>query len=156
MAIFDQLPILHFSAWQTCPLRHQLDFSGKYSAKLQLMREDYSLTFSPLSVARYSFIQLGQLERHGQRENAHASKQQQRVFEPRLSWLRVRHSTTELRAPPIYSIILGGCPFNGPLSVMKCPTCESPRRHAASPIKGALYRIQILCRRYTFWSYPAG
>ena len=23
-------------------------------------------------------------------------------------------------------------------------------------IKGALYRIQILCRRYTFWSYPVG
>ena len=23
-------------------------------------------------------------------------------------------------------------------------------------IKGALYRIQILCRRYTLWSYPAG
>ena len=23
-------------------------------------------------------------------------------------------------------------------------------------IKGALYRIQILCRRYTFWSDPAG
>ena len=23
-------------------------------------------------------------------------------------------------------------------------------------VKGALYRIQILCRRYTFWSYPAG
>ena len=23
-------------------------------------------------------------------------------------------------------------------------------------LKGALYRIQILCRRYTFWSYPAG
>ena len=22
-------------------------------------------------------------------------------------------------------------------------------------IKGALYRIKILCRRYTFWSYPA-
>ena len=22
--------------------------------------------------------------------------------------------------------------------------------------KGALYRIQILCRRYTFWPYPAG
>ena len=22
--------------------------------------------------------------------------------------------------------------------------------------KGALYRIQILCRRYAFWSYPAG
>ena len=26
----------------------------------------------------------------------------------------------------------------------------------SSPFKGALYRIQILCRRYTFWSYPAG
>ena len=24
------------------------------------------------------------------------------------------------------------------------------------PFKVALYRIQILCRRYTFWSYPAG
>ena len=24
-----------------------------------------------------------------------------------------------------------------------------------SKLKGALYRIQILCRRYTFWSYPA-
>ena len=22
-------------------------------------------------------------------------------------------------------------------------------------LKGALYRIQILCRRYTFWYYPA-
>ena len=31
--------------------------------------------------------------------------------------------------------ILGGCPFNGPLSVMKYPTRESPRRDAASPIK---------------------
>ena len=30
---------------------------------------------------------------------------------------------------------LGGCPFNGPLSVMKYPTRESPRRDAASPIK---------------------
>ena len=23
-------------------------------------------------------------------------------------------------------------------------------------LKGAMYIIQILCRRYTFWSYPAG
>ena len=34
-----------------------------------------------------------------------------------------------------YNILLGGCPFNGPLSVMKYPTRESPRRDAASPIK---------------------
>ena len=33
------------------------------------------------------------------------------------------------------SLLLGGCPFNGPLSVMKYPTRESPRRDAASPIK---------------------
>ena len=32
-------------------------------------------------------------------------------------------------------LILGGCPFNGPLSVMKYPTRESLRRDAASPIK---------------------
>ena len=31
------------------------------------------------------------------------------------------------------SIILGGCPLNGPLSVMKYPTRESPRRDAAFP-----------------------
>ena len=29
------------------------------------------------------------------------------------------------------------------------------RRSLKDIIKGALYRIQILCRRYTFWSYPA-
>ena len=28
--------------------------------------------------------------------------------------------------------------------------------HRKTSLKGALYRIQILCRRYTFWSYPAG
>ena len=33
------------------------------------------------------------------------------------------------------SNVLGGCPFNGPLSVMKYPTRESPRRDAVSPIK---------------------
>ena len=35
----------------------------------------------------------------------------------------------------LHSKKLGGCPFNGPLSVMKYPTRESPRRDAASPIK---------------------
>ena len=29
-------------------------------------------------------------------------------------------------------------------------------RNGLDAIKGALYIIQILCRRYTFWSYPAG
>ena len=38
-------------------------------------------------------------------------------------------------------------------------TTKFPRGHGRSrtqEFKGALYRIQILCRRYTFWSYPAG
>ena len=29
------------------------------------------------------------------------------------------------------------------------------RKHIVT-IKGALYRIQIICRRYTLWSYPTG
>ena len=33
---------------------------------------------------------------HGENENAHTSKRSQRGFEPRLSWLRVQHSATEL------------------------------------------------------------
>ena len=39
--------------------------------------------------------------------------------------------------PPILVFVfeeLGGCPFNAPLSGMKFPTRESPRRDAASPI----------------------
>ena len=41
------------------------------------------------------------------------------------------------------------------------PRTVVPVRPAAlpfecTPVKGALYIIQILCRRYTFWSYPAG
>ena len=46
----------HLTPWQTCSFWHQLDFSGKHSATVQLLCEDYSLTFPPLSIARYSFI----------------------------------------------------------------------------------------------------
>ena len=31
---------LHFTPWQTCSFQHQLDFSGKQSATLQLLRVD--------------------------------------------------------------------------------------------------------------------
>ncbi len=56
-----------------------------------IMRKDYSLTFPPLSIARYSFIQLTELGRRGENENAQTLKQQQRGFEdePELSELRV-------------------------------------------------------------------
>ena len=62
---------------------------------MQQLRNDYSLTFPLLSIARYSFIQLSRLRRREVKENAQTSKRYQRGFEPGLSRLRVRHSTTE-------------------------------------------------------------
>ena len=62
---------------------------------MQQLRNDYTLTFPPLSIARYSFIQLSRLRRREVKENAQTSKRYQRGFEPGLSRLRVRHSTTE-------------------------------------------------------------
>ena len=44
--------------WQTCSFRHQFGFSGKHSSHAAITRNDYSLTFPPLSIARYSFIHL--------------------------------------------------------------------------------------------------
>ena len=41
---------------------------------MQQLRNDYSLTFPPLSVARYSFIQLSRLRRREENENAQTSK----------------------------------------------------------------------------------
>ena len=68
---------------------------------MQQLRNDYSLTFPPLSIARYSFIQLSRLRRREVKENAQTSKRYQRGFEPGLSRLRVRHSTPE---PPRVAI----------------------------------------------------
>ena len=48
--------------WQTCSLRHQLDFFGKHSSQAAITRKDYSLTFPLPSIARYSFIKLS---KHG-------------------------------------------------------------------------------------------
>ena len=41
---------------------------------MQQLRNDYSLTFPPLSIARYSFIQLSGLRPCGENETAHTSK----------------------------------------------------------------------------------
>ena len=41
---------------------------------MQQLRKDYSLTFPPLSIARYSFIQLSRLRRREVKENAQTSK----------------------------------------------------------------------------------
>ena len=54
--------------------RHQLDFFEKHSSHAAITREDYSLTFLPLSVARYSFIQLSELGCREKNGNAQALK----------------------------------------------------------------------------------
>ena len=41
---------------------------------MQQLRNDYTLTFPPLSIARYSFIQLSRLRRREVNENAQTSK----------------------------------------------------------------------------------
>ena len=43
----------------------QLDFSRKHLATLQLQRKDYSFTYSPVSIIKYSFIQLSKLKKYG-------------------------------------------------------------------------------------------
>ena len=49
---------------------------------MQQLRNDYSLTFPPLSIARYSFIQLSRLRRREVKENAQTSKRYQRDSNP--------------------------------------------------------------------------
>ena len=58
----------------TIQMRHKLDLSGKHSARLQLLREDYSLTFPPLSITRYSLIQPSQLGRCGEEKYTNFEK----------------------------------------------------------------------------------
>ena len=54
---------LHFTPWQTCSFQGHLNFFGKYSATLQLLREGYSFTYPPLSVLPgthlYSWVNCG-------------------------------------------------------------------------------------------------
>ena len=69
---------------------------GSSLAMQQLRAKTKSLPCPPLSITRYSFIQLSLLRRREENENAQTSKRLQRGFEPGLSRLRVRHSTTEL------------------------------------------------------------
>ena len=52
---------LRFTHWQTCSFQCHFNFSGKHSATLHLLHEDYSFTYPSLCFARYSFIQLSEL-----------------------------------------------------------------------------------------------
>ena len=47
--------------YSACSFLHQLNFTKKHSAPLQLLHEDYALTFPTMSIARQSFIQVSEL-----------------------------------------------------------------------------------------------
>ena len=53
-----------------------ISICGKHLATLQLLDEEYSFTYPPLSVAMYSFIQLSELWQCGVNEIAIASIRQ--------------------------------------------------------------------------------
>ena len=59
------------------PGRLHLDSSGTFSAIRQLLCEECSFTYPPLSIARCSFIQLNELKQRGINEIAEALKRQQ-------------------------------------------------------------------------------
>ena len=59
---YPVLSILHFTPSQTCSMKHHLNVFVKNSAMLQLMHEGCSYEYPPLSIARYSFLQLSELE----------------------------------------------------------------------------------------------
>ena len=73
----------YYLGYFTCILQ---DYSKKYYnisfpyinrwtiLAMQQLRNDYSITFPPLSIARYSFIQLSRLRRREVKENAQTSK----------------------------------------------------------------------------------
>ena len=65
--------------WQTCSIEQHLDFSGKHSALLQLVCEDI-LIYPPLSIARYSIIQLTELEQCRVNEFTQSSKLHNRIL----------------------------------------------------------------------------
>ena len=48
---------LHISPWQTCSIKHHLNFSGKHSATLQLMCKDFIHKHPPLSTV-YGQLQI--------------------------------------------------------------------------------------------------
>ena len=80
--------------WQTCLFQHQLGFSWKHFSHAAITRNDNSLTFPPPSIARYSSsVNWDFVERTKMPNLQHGSKG---GFEPRLTWLRVRHFTAEL------------------------------------------------------------
>ena len=76
--------VLHFTPWQTCSFQSHFNFSGKHSATLKLLREDYSFVHISTTVcmAKYSFIQLNELWQRGVIRLAKGSKRPQWDLKP--------------------------------------------------------------------------
>ena len=58
------------------PNQFLLEAFSSISATLQLLREDFSLPYPPLSIARYSFIQLSELRQCGVKQIPQTSEHQ--------------------------------------------------------------------------------
>ena len=67
---------LHFFALPGRPVHSDTNSAspGSILSRQQLRATTKSLTFPPLSIARYSFIQLSRLRRRGENENAQTLK----------------------------------------------------------------------------------
>ena len=63
---------LHFTPWYTCLIKHNLSFFGKHTAMLQLLYRLFVHKYLPLSIAKYSFIQLSELEQRQVKKRAHS------------------------------------------------------------------------------------
>ena len=55
--------------WQTCSYKHSLNFHRSHM--LQLMQECYSYTYPPVSIAKYSFLSLSELEQYRVKKDAY-------------------------------------------------------------------------------------
>ena len=106
----------------------------------------YSLIFPPPSIARYSFIQLSELGRRVEKENAQASKQYQRGFALGVSRLRVRHSTDVSNIFAIHIKILHNKVGDNELPVHMRSTPIPLPSSSSNPRNSEVSHTRYLCR----------
>ena len=70
---------LHFTPWQTCSNKHHLIFSGKHSVTRQFCEDCSYTNYLSLSIAKYSFIQLSELEQCTVKKLAQGFRWQHRI-----------------------------------------------------------------------------
>ena len=122
---------------------------GSILARQQLRAKTKSLTFPPLSIARYSFIQRSRLRRlRSERKMPNLRNGSKGGFEPGLSRLRVRHSTTELlRSTAVRKCSHGKVVLN---AYLQC--CGVPDKRICKLMFGLLARHLCTRRRLvTSW-----